>query len=184
MEYAAVKSLILGGELADVKLYGFDVLGEIDLREEMTGGTTYLVDAALKSLKTTSIYGAHFRLGELDRYALVTFHDGMLVDVADCTLHFSGEELSTELKVYGVNGVNVGIAVDDDIDSKTVWRKLSEKADAVVAVTRSFDKEREKRVEELHRLFHLPAVVKCGEELFSFGAKEPVLTKIDADSLS
>ncbi|MCI9518280.1 MAG: hypothetical protein HFK08_03355 [Clostridia bacterium] len=184
MEYAAVKTLTLGGELADVRLYGFEVLGEIDLKEEMTGGTSYLVDAALHSLNTTAVYGAHFRLNDLDRFSLVTFHDGMLADVADCTLHFSGEELSTELKVYGINGVNIGIAVDDDIDSETVWRKLSEKADAVVAVTRSFDAEREKRVGKLHEAFGLPAVVKCGNELYSFGAEETIPTSRAAESPS
>ena len=54
MEYAAVKSLILGGELADVKLYGFGTLEKIDLEKELTGQSTFLVDAAIKSGESMS----------------------------------------------------------------------------------------------------------------------------------
>lgn len=176
-----IKSLTLGGENADVRLYGFDTLGEIDLREEMTGNTSYLVDAAMKSLNATAIYGVRFHLDSLDRYAAVAFHDGMLVDVADCLLHF-GEETSAELKVYGINGVNIGIVVDDDVDSENVWKKLSEKADALVAVVRSYDKERQERVKKLYETFSLPVAVKCGGGLYGFGVDEAIVTRGEAPS--
>lgn len=170
MDYAMLKSLMVGGENADVRLYGFDEMGDLDLRDEMTGKTTVLVDAALKSLDATSLYGVHFILDEMERFAVVSFHEGMLADVADCTLHMSEEDGLGELKVYRINGVNVGIAVDDDVDSDTVWLRLSEKADAILSITKNFDNERNNRVRSLHEKYSVPAVVCCANRLYAFGA--------------
>lgn len=175
MEYAVLKSLVLGGELADVKLYGFDYLPEVDLREELSGATTHLVDAAAANLNGTALYGIRFRLGELKRVSVAAFHDGALADVADSTLQSGMEDAALELKVYTLNGVSLGIAVDDDVDSESVWGRLADKSDAVVAIVRQYDEDRNKRIKQLHEYFSLPALVRCGSQLYAFGMEEAKL---------
>lgn len=172
MEYALIKSLVLGGELADVKLYGFDELGEVDLRAEAEGRTSCLLDAAAASAECTAFYGIRFKLGALRRISVAAFHNGALADVADSTLQIGMEDAQLELKVYTVEGVRLGIAADDDVDSEAIWTRLAPQCDAVVAIVREYDLERENRIRKLQRYFSRPAVVRCGKKLYAFGAKE------------
>ena len=62
-----IKSLVVGGELADVKLYGFGTLEKIDLEKELTGQSTFLVDAAVKCGESVCLYGIEFFMRELRR---------------------------------------------------------------------------------------------------------------------
>ncbi|MCI9030992.1 MAG: hypothetical protein HFK09_00510 [Clostridia bacterium] len=177
MEYAMIKSLVVGGELADVKLYGFGTLEKIDLEKELTGQSTFLVDAAIKSGESVSLYGIEFFMRELNRVSAVTFHNFLLADVADCNMHLGSEE--SELKVYSFQGVNIGLIVDDDIDSELIWSKLSEKADGIISIVRTFDNARRERVKKLQKLFSLPVAVCHGEHLYSFGARSPHVMDIN-----
>lgn len=172
-----IKSLVVGGELADVKLYGFGTLEKIDLEKELTGQSTFLVDAAVKCGESVCLYGIEFFMRELKRVSAVAFHNYLLADVADCNLHLGGEE--SELKVYSFHGVNVGLIVDDDIDSELIWSKLAEKSDGIISIVRTFDDTRKERVKRLQERFALPVAVCCGDHLFSFGARSPQVVDIN-----
>ena len=177
MEYAMIKSLVVGGELADVKLYGFGTLEKIDLEKELTGQSSFLVDASIKSGENVSLYGIEFFMRELKRVSAVTFHNYLLADVADCNLHMGGEE--SELKVYSFHGVNIGLIVDDDIDSELIWSKLAERSDGRVSIVRTFDDARKERVKLLQKRFTLPVAVCHGEHLYAFGARSPQVLNIN-----
>lgn len=166
-----IKTLILGGQLADVKLYGFDEMGEVNLKDELEGKTTFLVDAARRHAEDTAFYGVRFALDELRRNSVIVFHNGALADVADATLQSSIEFGQPELKVYSLNGVKLGVAADDDVDSEAVWGRLADKSDAIVAIVRTCDAQRLKRIQQLQGYFSLPAVVRCGKQLYAFGAQ-------------
>ena len=171
-----IKSLIFGSHAADVRLVGFDEESEVDLSSEFSGETQVLTDAAADSMGVVVVRGLHFRFKDLSRYSVVVFKDGFLLDVAECNLHESAAD--SELKVYSFRSVNFGLIVDDDIDSEIIWRQLSEKSDGIVAVVRSVDDSRYRRIEKLQEYFGIPALVCCGDKLHCFGTK-PLMSVSD-----
>ena len=166
-----IKTAVIGGEYADVKLYGFNAVGKVDLKSELSGESGILVKLALGSDEKVSLYGMEFFLGERARTEVVAFHGGLLADVADCNMHIGGEESS--LKVYSFQGVKIGLLVDDDIDSEILWGRICPICDGLVSIVRTLDTERKERIEKLQSIFSLPVIVRHENDLFALGAEIP-----------
>ena len=167
-----IKSLIVGGTLADVRLFGFDALGKIDFRAELSGESGVLTELALGSDSRPSKYGAQFRFDDSERTAVLVFHNGMLVDVADCNQHSGGE--TSELKVYSFQGVKLGLLVDDDVDSEILWGRICPMCDGIVAIVRELDLRRTDRIEKLRKVFSVPVAVCHDGDIVPFGTSSPV----------
>lgn len=166
-----IKALVIGGALADIRLVGFATTGEVDLRKEFSGETELLAKAAEESDGKTIMRGVKFRFDGMTRFSVLTFKNGLLADVADCNLHEGAGE--SGLKVFCLNGVNLGLIVDDDIDSEMIWRRLAEKSDGIVCIVRTFDSEREKRVKRLQEYFGIGVAVCHDGGLAAYGC-DPV----------
>lgn len=159
MDYFAYGDLVISvgdGEMADVTLYGFDRV--IELERELSGETAVLKDLAGRSGEKDGTVMAGFSSPGAPMSVAVT-HKGKLYDIADCG--------SGAIKVYKLKTYRIGLIVDDDAYRADHWLKLKGWCDFAVCICAGIDEAAGERIAALSHASEVKALATDGKNSVS-----------------
>ena len=117
------------GEKADIFLFGFNGMGEVDYERELQGETNYFERAALLSKNTKSVVvcGCITNTRGHKRKSAVIAENGRLKGVSDM-LHVIDEEVGSgaSLRIYETGQGRMGVSVAEDLHFPEVVKALAD----------------------------------------------------------
>ena len=117
-----------GEERADLFLFGFGGMGEVDYEKELKGETAFFEDAALlsKTNKSVVVCGCITNTRGYKRKSAFVAENGRIVGVSDIS-HVVDREMScgVALRVYETKIGKMGVAVAEDLNFPETLRCLT-----------------------------------------------------------
>lgn len=138
VDFEAVKN-------AQISVFGFNFLGKVSYKYELSGTENKLPQIASLSRKTKSVIIAGIvtdNYGILKKSAVIA-ENGKLLGISDMTLSINGSEFAGGggFKVYQTSAGRIGVLVGDDIISIDGVKAMSLcDADVIVAISKTEEK--------------------------------------------